>query len=77
MKVAAPIVENTEVPSYAGVCSKCGIKDESKASNMVITVKRRFRAILKRHLRNLVQADSEVEDELNEVFAILSRSGAG
>jgi len=77
LKVAVPIVENSEAPSYAEICSQCGIEDESKASNMVITVKRRFRAILKRHLRNLVQADSEVEDELNEVFAILSRSGAG
>ncbi len=77
LKVAAPIVENAEVPSYTEICSKCGIEDESKAANMVITVKRRFRAILKRHLRNLVQSDPEVEDELNEVFAILSRSGAG
>ena len=77
LKVAAPIMEDSEVPSYAEICSKCGIEDKSRASNMVITVKRRFRAILKRHLRNLVQSDSEVEDELNEVFAILSRSGAG
>jgi DNA-directed RNA polymerase specialized sigma24 family protein len=76
-KVVVPIIDNVEAPSYTDICSTCGIEDESKAANMVITVKRRFRAILKRHLRNLVQSDSEVENELREVFAILSRSNAG
>lgn len=76
-KVVVPIIDNVEAPSYTDICSTCGIEDESKAANMVITVKRRFRAILKRHLRNLVQSDSEVEDELSEVFAILSRASAG
>ena len=77
LKVVGPIMNNEEAPSYADICSKYGIENESKASNMVITVKRRFRAILKRHLRDLVQSDNEVEDELSEVFAILSRSSAG
>ena len=77
LKVVAPIMNNEEAPSYADICSQYGIENESKASNMVITAKRRFRAILKRHLRDLVQSDDEVEDELGEVFAILSRAGAG
>ena len=77
LKVVAPIMNNEEAPSYVDICGTYGIEDESKASNMVITVKRRFRAILKRHLRDLVQSDNEVEDELSEVFAILSRSSAG
>ena len=77
LKVAGPIIENSEAPSYVDICSKCGIEDESRASNMVITVKRRFRSVLRRHLRNLVQTDSEVDDELNEIFSILSKSDAG
>ncbi|MFC1635924.1 RNA polymerase sigma factor [Planctomycetota bacterium] len=77
LKVVAPIMNNEEAPSYADICSRYGIENESKASNMVITVKRRFRAILKRYLRDLVQSDDEVENELGEVFAILSRSSAG
>lgn len=76
-RTVAPILDNATAPSYAEICSKFGIEDESRASNMVITVKRRFHAILRRHLRNLVSCDSEVEDEINEVFAILSRSSAG
>jgi DNA-directed RNA polymerase specialized sigma24 family protein len=74
LKVLAPIIDNVEAPSYTEICDKCGLQDESKASNMVITVKRRFRAILKRHLRDLVQSDSEVEEELEEIFTILSGS---
>jgi DNA-directed RNA polymerase specialized sigma24 family protein len=74
LKVLAPIIDNVEAPSYTEICDKCGRQDESKASNMVITVKRRFRAILKRHLRDLVQSDSEVEEELEEIFTILSGS---
>jgi RNA polymerase sigma-70 factor (ECF subfamily) len=76
LKIVAPIMNNEEAPSYADICSQYEIENESKASNMVITVKRRFRTILKRHLRDLVQSDSEVVDELREVLAILSRSGA-
>jgi RNA polymerase sigma-70 factor (ECF subfamily) len=74
LKVLAPIIDNVEAPSYTEICDKCGLQDESKASNMVITIKRRFRAILKRHLRDLVQSDSEVEEELEEIFTILSGS---
>jgi RNA polymerase sigma-70 factor (ECF subfamily) len=76
-KVVAPIFNNEEAPSYADICSTYGIENESKASNMVITTKRRFRVILKRYLRNLVQSDTEVEEELGEVFLILSRASAG
>ena len=76
-KTLGPIIDNVEAPSYKEICQKFGIEDESKASNMAITVKRRFRAVLKRHLRNFVQSDSEVEEELKDVFAILSRGGAG
>lgn len=76
LKVLAPIIDNVEAPSYTEICSKCGLVDETKASNMAITIKRRFRAILKRHLRDLVQSDSEVEEELKEIFTILSRSSS-
>lgn len=77
LRIVAPIIENAEAPSYAEICTKFGMESESRASNMAVTVKRRFRAILKRHLRDLVPSDNEVDDELGEVFAILSRAGAG
>lgn len=76
-KVVVPIIENVEAPSYTEICKQLNIEDESKASNMSGTVKRRFRTILKRRLREHVQSDSEIDDELNEVFEILSNCRAG
>ena len=77
LKILNPIVQNTEPPLLRDVCTECGIDSERKASNMIITVKRRFRAVLERCLRQVVRSDSEFEDELNELFQILSGRCAG
>jgi DNA-directed RNA polymerase specialized sigma24 family protein len=74
--VVAPILDNTEAPALTELCRKYGIESEKKASNMTITVKRRFSTALKRHLRQFVQSDSEVEDELRTLIQILSKGGA-
>ncbi len=76
-KVLAPILGNTEAASLAEICRQHGIEDETKASNMIITVKRRFQAVLRRCLRDLVPSDDEVEVEFCEILEIFSRSGAG
>lgn len=76
-KILAPIVEDVEAPSLAEICTQYGIADETTASNMITTVKRRFRAVLKRRLRNFVRSDSEAEEELIELYRILSESSAG
>ena len=74
--VVAPILDNTEAPSLTDLCEKYGIESEKKASNMTITVKRRFSTALKHHLRQFVDFDSEVEDELRALIEILSKGGA-
>ena len=43
---------------------------------MIVTVKRRFNAVLKQCLRKHVESDEEVEDELNELLRILSKGRA-
>jgi len=74
--VVSPILDNTEAPSLAELCEKYGIEKEKKASNMIITVKRRFSTALKHQLRQFVQSDSEVEDEFRALIEILSKGGA-
>lgn len=74
--VVAPILENTEAPSLTELCEQYGIESKKKASNMKITVKRRFRTALRNHIRQFVQSDSEVEDELRALIEILSEGGA-
>jgi RNA polymerase sigma-70 factor (ECF subfamily) len=76
-KLVAPILENYEPPPLRNLCNKYGVENETKASNMIITVKRRFDAVLKRFLRQYVQSDSEVENEFSELIGILSKGSAG
>jgi RNA polymerase sigma-70 factor (ECF subfamily) len=74
--VVAPIFDNTEAPSLTELCDKYGIESEKKASNMAITVKRRFATALRNHLRQFVGSDSEVDDEFRALVEILSEGGA-
>jgi DNA-directed RNA polymerase specialized sigma24 family protein len=74
--VVAPIRDNIETPPLSELCEKYGIESEKKASNMIITVKRRFSTALKHQLRQFVHSDSEVEDEFRALIEILSKGGA-
>ncbi len=76
-RVLEPIMANTRAPSLREICDRYGIEDERKASNMIMTVNRRFRAALKRHLRRSVTGDADADEELCELMQIFSRKGAG
>ena len=71
-RVLRPIMENVPAPSLQEICDRYGIDSASKASNMIITVNRRFRATLKRHLRRAVADNADVEEELNELMQMFS-----
>jgi len=62
-----PIIERIDPISTKELCAKYDIEDSSKVSNMIVTVKRRFQAILKQHLRDSVTSDEYVEDEVEEI----------
>ena len=66
-----PIMEGGEAPALEVICRKYGISNTAKASNMIVTIKRRFQAILRRHLRNSVMSDKEAEEELKEIRRFL------
>ena len=67
-KVIQPIMENTDPPTLSDICGEYGIEDQRKASNMIITVRRRFQVALKRHVRNSVISSDEVSDELSDLM---------
>jgi len=67
-RVVQSILENVEPPSLADICEKYGIEDEKKASNMNITVKRRFQSALKQYIRNTVTSDTQINEELEEIM---------
>jgi len=72
-RVVAPIMNETAPPSLEDLCHKFGIADKAKASNMIVTVKRRFQSALKRFLRNSVTSDEEMEEEWAEMAGFLPR----
>ena len=75
-KVVMPILENIEPPSLKEICSKYNVDSEAKASDMIFNIKRRFRSAMRRHLRQLVESESAVEEEFNNIFEILSKKSS-
>ena len=76
-RLVGPIFEGRDAPSLTEICAKHGVESETVASNMIVTVKRRFRAILLRRLAETLQSDCDVEDELREFISIFSGGSAG
>jgi len=75
-KVLAPILEDEEDLPLREICRIYGVENETKACNMIVTVKRRFQRILKQRLRDLVRTDSQAEVEFEEILRFLSDNRA-
>ena len=54
-------------PPLEELCHRYQVEDTAKASNMIITVKRRFGASLLKHLRGFVASDEQIREELEEI----------
>lgn len=72
-RVKIPVIEGTEPPSLLQLCAEYGISNVTVASNMITTVKRAFRKALRTHIREYVCTDSEVDEELSELFDFLRK----
>jgi RNA polymerase sigma-70 factor (ECF subfamily) len=72
-RVLDPIMERSDAPSMHELCHKYGVPDQAKASNMIVTIKRRFGATLRKHLRDSVASEEEVDDELREMMRFLPK----
>lgn len=73
-RVVRPILKQQASPSLETICKKYGIADRKKASNMTITVKRCFQAVLQEHVRNTVISDDQTEVELQEIMQFFPKS---
>ena len=76
-RVLDPIFYNKKATSLSDLCAMYGIDNESRASNMVITVKRRLKKALERNLTRLSQSSKEVEEEIDELLKFFSANTAG
>lgn len=77
LRTLKPTLEGGKPTPYETICARFGIKGPAKASNMEITVKRRFKAVLMRRLRDLTGSDAAAEEEFREILDFLSRVRAG
>ena len=75
-RVVRPILEDVAAPALTDLCHKHGIEREKKASNMIITVKRCFRAALKQYIHTTVMREEDVPRELAEITRFFPSDGA-
>ena len=73
-RVLKPIMEGIEPPSLTVLCQLLGIESETKVSNMIVTVKRRFQSVMRRRLSLHVSSDEEVKQEICDLMKILSKT---
>ncbi len=74
-RVLEPIMNNVEPLLLAHLCEKHGISNKVTGCKMVAKVKRIFRTALRRHVRQLVSSDAEVDAEIHHFIGVFSKSG--
>jgi RNA polymerase sigma-70 factor (ECF subfamily) len=67
-RLLKPIIERINPIPIKELCAKYSIEDSTKVSNMIVTVKRRFQATLKQHLRDSVISEEHMEGEIEEII---------
>ncbi len=73
-KVLQPTLGNRESVSMKAISARYGIESESTAFNMLLTVKRRFKATLRRNLRSTVLAEDDIDEEWREILSLAGES---
>jgi RNA polymerase sigma-70 factor (ECF subfamily) len=72
-RVLEPVIEDCKLPSMSLICERYGIDNETTASNMLKTVKRLFKSVLNKHVRQTVASGQEVDAELREIFKFFGK----
>jgi len=66
-RILIPILKQTPAPSLKEICKKYSIANETKASNMVVTMKRRLQAALRLRLSETVISPGQLTSELDDI----------
>lgn len=74
--ILEPIMGGEVPPPLQELCKRFDIDSETKASNMIVTVKRRFQRAIGARVRQHVNSDEEVAQEISDLMRILSRNSA-
>lgn len=72
-RLLRPSLDGVDAPAFSQLSKQYGIEDETKASNMLGTVKRQFQKILTKHVHQTVLSGDVAEAELGEMFKFLKK----
>lgn len=67
-RVVRPVLNDQRPPSVAHLCQVYRIEDPQIASNMIVTVKRRFRAALEQNVRRTLLDGNQTQEEIEELL---------
>lgn len=67
---------NKDKTRISNICTKYNIASAPKAYNMISNIKKRFRVILRDHLRLLAESEEDVDNEIRTFISIFSRNPA-
>ncbi len=73
-RVVRPLLKDSEAPSLAYICQVNGIENTQTASNMIVTVKRRFRVALEQNVRRTLLDGNQAPDEIEELLHFFRKS---
>jgi RNA polymerase sigma-70 factor (ECF subfamily) len=73
-RIVKPIMGGQSVISLTDLSQEHGVSDAKKASNMIITVKRRFRTTLMQHARRTLLSGDQASEEMEELLKYLPKS---
>ena len=76
-RVVRPTLANHQAPSLAHLCQVHGIENTQTASNMIVTVKRRFRTALEQNVRRTLLEGDQAPEEIEELLRIFRKSAQG
>jgi DNA-directed RNA polymerase specialized sigma24 family protein len=73
-RIVGPIMGGQSPLSLTDLSQEHGIGDTKKASNMIITIKRRFRTALIQHVRRTLLSGDQASEEMEELLHYLPKS---
>ena len=73
-RIVRPITSGQSSKSLTDLSRKHGVSDAKKASNMIVTVKRRFRTALIQHVRRTLLSGDQASEEMEELLQYLPKS---
>ena len=72
-RILHPIFEKKSPESIRAICQRLGIANEARISNMIVTVKRRFKQLLERNVSKYIDSNEDVSLEIRRLLDLFGQ----